>query len=423
MGNTNGWHPWPTNSCSDVFRVLVTAGGEPSAFAAKTATSTIPHVFLTGLDPVQQGLVAAYNRPGGNSTGASGADPDDQFKRLGLLRALLPNGSRVAPPAMRRREFIAGLGGAAAMPLAVRAQQPKVARIGFLGLVSPASHAPRLAMLRAGLRDLGWIEGKNLRIEFRWAEGNYDRLPDLAQELVRLNIDVLVTHGAAGALAAKRATSTIPIVITAVGDMLALGLVASLSRPGGNITGLSLFAAELTAKRLELVKEAVPSLTKAAVLLNPDNASTPNVLQAIEATARLLNVAVQPFEVRRSSDFERVFANMADQQVGAIVVHEDTVLNANVSALAVHAAARRLPLSGFPELVRAGGLIAYGIDFPATDYRAAAFVDKILKGTSAADLPIERSTKFNVIVNIQTAKALGITVPPSLLARADEVIE
>ena len=324
---------------------------------------------------------------------------------------------------MRRRDFIAAVGGAATLPLVARAQQAKVARIGFLGLVSPASHAPRLAMLRAGLRDLGWIEGKNLRIEFRWAEGNYDRLPDLAQELVRLNIDVLVTHGAAGSLAAKRATSTIPIVITAVGDMLALGLVASLSRPGGNITGLSLFVAELTAKRLELVKEAVPSLTKAAVLLNPDNASTPNVLREIEATARLLKVAVQPFEVRRSSDFERVFANMADQQVGAIVVHEDTVLNANVSALAVHAAARRLPLSGFPELVRAGGLIAYGIDFPATDYRAAAFVDKILKGTSAADLPIERSTKFNVIVNIQTAKALGITVPPSLLARADEVIE
>ena len=195
------------------------------------------------------------------------------------------------------------MGGAATLPLVARAQQAKVARIGFLGLVSPASHAPRLAMLRAGLRDLGWIEGKNLRIEFRWAEGNYDRLPDLALELVRLNIDVLVTHGAAGSLAAKRATSTIPIVITAVGDMLALGLVASLSRPGGNITGLSLFVAELTAKRLELVKEAVPSLTKAAVLLNPDNASTPNVLQEIEATARLLNVAVQPFEVRRSSDF------------------------------------------------------------------------------------------------------------------------
>ena len=169
---------------------------------------------------------------------------------------------------MRRREFIKLLGGAAvAWPSATHAQQPKVARIGFLGLVSPASHAPRVAALRAGLRDLGWIEGKNIHIEFRWAEGNYDRLPILAQELIRLNIDALITHGAAGSLAAKGATSTIPIVITAVGDMLALGLVTSLSRPGGNITGLSLFVAELTAKRLEPIKEAVPSLTKAAVLL------------------------------------------------------------------------------------------------------------------------------------------------------------
>ena len=325
---------------------------------------------------------------------------------------------------MKRRNFLGVLGGAAlALPIGARAQQPKAARIGFFGLVSPTSHAPRVSALRAGLRDLGWVEGKNINIEFRWAEGNYDRLPDLAQELVRLNIDVLVTHGAAGALAAKKATSTIPIVVTAVGDMLELGLAASLSRPGGNITGLSVFVAELSAKRLELIKKAVPSLTKAAVLLNPDNASTPNVLREIEATARLLNVAVQSFEARRSSDFERVFAGMADQQVGAIVVHEDTMLSANVSALAIHAAVKRLPSSGFPEFVQAGGLIGYGIDFSATDYRAAAFVDKVLKGANPATLPIERSTKFNVIVNLQTAKALGITVPPALLARADEVIE
>jgi putative tryptophan/tyrosine transport system substrate-binding protein len=309
------------------------------------------------------------------------------------------------------------------MPLAARAQQPKVARVGFLGLVSPSSHAPRMASFRTGLRELGWIEGKNLQIEFRWAEGNYERLPALAQELVRLNVDVLVTHGAAGSLAAKGATSTIPIVITAAGDLIALGLAESLSQPGGNITGLSLFAAELTAKRLELVKEAVPTLAKAGVLVNPDNGSTPKVLHETETTARLLNVAVEPFEVRRSSDFERVFAKMVDRQVGAIVVHEDTVLNANVNAIAVYAAVKRLPSSGFPELVRAGGLIAYGINFPDTDYRAAAYVDKILKGATPRTLPIERSTKFNVILNLQTAKALGLTVPPSLLARADEVIE
>jgi putative ABC transport system substrate-binding protein len=317
---------------------------------------------------------------------------------------------------VKRREFITLLGGAAALPLATHAQPAKTARIGFLGLVSVSSHASRVAALRAGLRDLGWIEGRNLFIEFRWAEGHYDRLPALAEELLRLNIDVLVTHGAAGALAAKKATLTIPIVITAVGDMLALGLISSLSRPGGNITGLSLFAAELTAKRLELVKEAVPSVTRVAILLNPGNASTQFVLSETE-------VELRAFEARHPADFAQVFAAMADQQVGALVIHEDTMLNANVNSLAVFAAVRRLPSSGFPEFVRAGGLLAYGINFPDTDYRAAAFVDKILKGAKAGDLPVERSTKFNLIVNLQTARALGLDLPPTLLARADEVIE
>ncbi len=326
--------------------------------------------------------------------------------------------------AVRRRDFIKVIAGSAAgWPLVAHAQQAKVARVGFLSLGSASSHAARSAAFRAGLRELGWIEGRNIVIESRWAEGNYDRLPGMADELVRLKVDVLVTHGAAGSLAAKRATSTIPIVITAAGDLVEFGLAESLSRPGGNITGLSLFVAELMAKRLELVKEAVPDLVKAAVLLNPDNASTPKILQEIDATARSLNVGVEPFEARRSSDIERAFAQMADQRVGAVVVHEDTVLNANGSAIAVYAAVKRLPSSGFPELVRAGGLIAYGINFLDTDYRAAAFVDKILKGASPRTLPIERSTKFNIIVNFQTAKALGLALPSSLLARADEVIE
>ena len=324
----------------------------------------------------------------------------------------------------RRRAFISLLGGAAvAWPLVARAQPAKGARIGFLGLVSSSSHASRLAAFRAGLRDLGWIEGRNLVVEFRWAEGNYDRLPALAEELLRLNIDVLVTHGAAGALAAKKATSTIPIVITAVGDMLALGLVSSLARPGGNVTGLSLFAAELTAKRLELIKEAVPSVTRVAILLNPGNASTQFVLSETEATAKGAGVELRAFEARQPSDFSRVFAAMADQQVGALVIHEDTLLNANANALAIFAAVRRLPSSGFPEFVRAGGLLAYGINFPDTDYRAAAFVDKILKGAKAADLPVERSTKFNLTINLQTARALGLDLPATVLARADEVIE
>jgi putative ABC transport system substrate-binding protein len=205
--------------------------------------------------------------------------------------------------------------------------------------------------------------------------------------------------------------------------MLALGLVSSLARPGGNITGSSLFVAEHTAKRLELIKEAVPSLTRVAVLLNPANASTQIVLSETEATAKASNVELRAFEARQPSDFDRVFAAMADQQVGALVVHEDTMLNANANALAVFSAARRLPSCGFPEFVRSGGLLAYGINFADMDYRAAAFIDKILKGAKPGNLPVERSTKFNVIVNLQTAKALGIRLPTSILLRADEVIE
>jgi putative tryptophan/tyrosine transport system substrate-binding protein len=325
---------------------------------------------------------------------------------------------------VRRREFITLVGGAAAgWPLAARAQQTKVARIGFLGVDSASSHAARLAALRAGLRDLGWLEGTNLLIEYRWAEGNYERLRGLADELVQLKVDVLVTHATPGALAAKSATSTIPIVLAAVGDILALGLVSSLRVPGGNITGLSIFTPELTAKRLQLLKEVVPSLSKAAFLINPDNPLTQPVLQEIEPAAKALNVAVQTFEARRPSDFGKVFATMKDQGAAAFLLYEDSIMIANSNALAVLAAVNRLPSCGFPEFARAGGLIALGINFPDMDYRAAAFIDKILKGAKPGELPIERPTKFNIIINLQTAKALGITMPPTLLISADEVIE
>jgi len=325
---------------------------------------------------------------------------------------------------VRRREFITLVGGAAAgWPLAARAQQTKVARIGFLGSVSASSHASRLAAFQAGLRDLGWLEGTNLFIEYRWAEGNYERLRGLADELVQLKVDILVTHATPAALAAKSATSTIPIVLTAVGDILGLGLVSSLRLPGGNITGLSFFVPELTAKRLELLKEAVPSLTKAALLLNPDNSLNRLLPQEIEPTAKALNIALQTFEARRPSEFSQVFTTMIDQKVAALLLNEDTMFNANSNALAVLAAVNRLPSSGFPEFARAGGLIAYGVNLSDMDYRAAAFVDKILKGAKPGELPIERPTKFNIIINLQTAKALGITMPPTLLIRADEVIE
>ena len=325
---------------------------------------------------------------------------------------------------MRRREFITLVGGAATVwPLAARAQQTKVARIGFLGVDSASGHAARLAALRAGLRDLGWVEGTNLLVEYRWAEGNYERLRGLADELVQLKVDVLVTHATPGALAAKSATSTIPIVLTAVGDILALGLVSSLRVPGGNITGLSTFVPDLTAKRLELLKEAVPSLTKAALLVNPDNPMSQPVPREVEPTAKALNITLQIFEARRPSEFGQVFATMIDQKVAALLLNEDTMFNANSNALAVLAAVNRLPSCGFPEFARAGGLIALGINFTDMDYRAATFIDKILKGAKPGELPIERSTKFNTIINLQTAKALGITMPPTLLIRADEVIE
>jgi putative tryptophan/tyrosine transport system substrate-binding protein len=331
---------------------------------------------------------------------------------------------------IRRRKFITLLGGAAAAscaawPLVARAQpQAKLARIGYLGLVSASWHAPRVSAFRGGLRSLGYVEGKDIAIEFRWAEGQYDRLPALAAELVRLNVDVIVTHAAPGAFAAKRATSTIPIVITAIADLLALGLVESLARPGGNLTGLSFFNAELTGKRLELLKELVPSLGKAAVLLNASNpAGKQLMLDVLEPVAKALQVELLPFAVRGPGDFEQVFAAMADQQVGAAVLHEDPVLNANSKAIVDIVARRRLPTCGFPEFVAAGGLMAYGISFPEMDRRAAVFVDKILKGAKPAELPVERATKFTTIVNLRTARAMGIEIPTSILLRADEVIE
>jgi putative ABC transport system substrate-binding protein len=229
------------------------------------------------------------------------------------------------------------------------------------------------------------MEGSNVIIEYRWAEGHYDRLPALANELVRLNIDVLLTHATPGAIAAKNASATIPIVITAIDDMLALGLVSSLSHPGGNITGLSIFGSELMAKRLELLKEAVPPLVRAALLLNPDNASSGKALKETMNAAQVLHIELLPLYARESSDFEQALKSAVDQNVGAIVVQEDTMLTANAKLFARLTIEHRLPSGGFPEFARAGCLIGNGINFPDTDYRAAAFVDKILKGAKPGD--------------------------------------
>jgi putative tryptophan/tyrosine transport system substrate-binding protein len=326
---------------------------------------------------------------------------------------------------VKRREFITLLGGAAvAWPVAARAQQTaKVARIGILGLASEAAVAPYVDAVRAGLRDHGYIEGKNLIIEYRFGDGNYGRLPALAAQLVHLNVDVLVTFAAPGTQAAKSATKTIPIVMAVTADAVGTGLIASLAQPGGNVTGTTVLNPELMAKRLELLKELVPTMTQAAVLLNPDNAANGPVRQAMETTAKALNVGLHPFELRGSGEIESVFAAMVDEKIDALVVHDDQVLIGNAKTIATLAARQNLASCGFLEFAAAGGLSAYGVNFVELCHRAAYFVDRILKGTPPGDLPVEQPTKFGLVINLKTARALGITISPTLLALADEVVE
>jgi ABC-type uncharacterized transport system substrate-binding protein len=274
---------------------------------------------------------------------------------------------------------------------------------------------------RAGLRDLGYVEGKNLHIEFRFTEGDEDRIPGLVAELVALNVEVIVTY-ATGVYAALRATARIPIVFAATGDVVAMGLVASLAHPGGNVTGLTFFLPELMAKRLELLKEVVPSMTRAGVLL-PRSLSNPNVLEMMGATAKALKVRLQPIEVRKPSEFESAFSAWADEQIGGFVMSDHALFGLNAHAIVALAAKRRLPSIGALELPASGGLMGYGVNFPDMFRRAAAFVDKILKGEKPGDIPVEQATKFKSVRNLKTAKALGLTVPLTLQVTADEVIE
>jgi putative ABC transport system substrate-binding protein len=317
------------------------------------------------------------------------------------------------------------MAGALAVPLAIEAQQvEKVYRIGYLGNASASGQAKRVESLRAALRDLGYVEGKNIVIELRWAEGKLERLPDLAAELVRLKVDVLVTAGTPGALAAKQATTTIPIVMVGIGDAVATGVVASLARPGGNITGSTDSVPELMAKLLELLKETMPRTRRVAVLVNPDNLQMGSpTFKAMERTAGSLKVELEKFESRGPSEFASAFSRMAKSRVDAVVVLSDVLFNYNVAALADLATKKRLPSAGVQALAEAGGLIGFGLNLPDGDRRAAYFVDKILKGVKPADLPIQQPTKFELVINLKTAKALGLTIPPSLLARADQVIE
>ena len=326
---------------------------------------------------------------------------------------------------MDRRAFISTLtGGLLAAPLAAEGQQVgRVWRIGFLGAATPSVWASRVEGLRGGLRDLGYVEGKNIVIEFRWANGMYDRLPDLAAELTRLKIDVLVTAGTPGVLSAKRATTTIPIVMAASGDAVATGLVASLARPGGNITGSTSFSQQLHAKRLELLKEAMPNLGLVGVLFNPRNPAFTTDLQEMEPAARSMKVRLQRFESQGPNEFAGAFAAMTRSHVDAVVIQEDGMLNDNTRAIADLAAQQRLSSIGLKEFADAGGLMGYGVDRIELFRRAAYFVDRILKGAKPADLPVEQPSKFDLAINLKAAKALGLTIPASLLQRADQVIE
>jgi putative ABC transport system substrate-binding protein len=306
-----------------------------------------------------------------------------------------------------------------------QAQQPtKIPRIGFLGTASPSTISARIEAFRQGLRELGYVEGKSIVIEYRWAEGKFDRLPALAAELVRLKLDVIVTTGSTSTRAAKEATNTIPIVMTQDTDPVGLGYVASLARPGGNITGLSTLAPEVSGKRLELLKEIIPKLSRVAVLgisTRPGNAQS---LKEVELAAGAFKVQVQYLDVLDVKDIETAFRATTKGHAEAILVLQGPLFISHRIQIVDLAAKSRLPATyNVPDFVHAGGLMSYGVSIPDLFRRAAMYVDKILKGAKPADLPVEQPTKFEFIINLKAAKQIGLTIPPNVLARADRVIK
>jgi putative ABC transport system substrate-binding protein len=308
----------------------------------------------------------------------------------------------------------------------VAAQSPeKVPRVGFLGPRTRSNDAGFLDAFLQGLRDLGWVEGKTIVIEYRWAEGKSDRLPDLAAELVRLKVDVILAGSGAVAVAVKNATETIPIVMATAGDPVGLGLVTSLARPGGNVTGLSFsVGTDIVGKWLELLKETVPKARRVAVLSNPANPSQALAIENVIVAARAVGVQLQLLEARGPNQFDNAFAAMARERAEALLVVLDPFFGFHRSRLSALAAKSRIPaMYGSREYAEAGGLMSYGANFRHNFHRSATYVDKILKGAKPADLPIEQPVKFELVINLKTAKLLGLTIPPSLLLRADQVIE
>ena len=328
---------------------------------------------------------------------------------------------------MDRRTFLAGTGAVLlASPLAAEAQQApaKVPRIGFLVGASPADGAPFLEIFRQALRELGYVEGQNITIEYRFAEGRPDRLPAVAAELVRLKVDVIVTSAPPVPQAAKQATRTIPIVFTSAVDPVGAGLVASLARPGGNITGLANMGSEVVGKHLELLKEAAPTVSRVAILQNPNNRIHAPALREAEGAARALGVRLDVLQARTPAGIDAAFAAMHSQRAGGVLVLRDSFFFVQRTQIVALAAKSRLPaMYGFREYAEAGGLMAYHASLFQMWRRAATYVDKILRGAKPADLPVEQPTTFELVINLKTAKALGLTIPPSLLGRADEVIQ
>ena len=322
---------------------------------------------------------------------------------------------------MRRREFITLLGGASAWPLAARAQQPKLPTIGFLG-ATPSTESQRVAAFVQRLRELAWIDGRNLAIEYRWAEGRDERYTEIIAEFIRIKVDVIVTVGTSPTLAAKRATTTIPIVFAAAGDPVGTGRVASLARPGGNVTGLSNQVGDIGGKKLELLREVVPSLRRLAILANVSNPAVALEVGEVQAAARTFGLEVARSEIRRADDIASAFDALKGR-ADALYVCADPLVNTHRISVNSLALAARLPtMHSFRVYVEAGGLMSYGVGLGGYA-RAADYIDKILRGTKPGDIPVEQPTKFDLVINITTAKALGLKIPESLLLRANEVIE
>ena len=326
---------------------------------------------------------------------------------------------------MERRAFIGTMtGGLLAALRAVEGQEPKAAKIGFLlggTLSSPGIH---LEPFKQTLRERGWIEGKNLTLVDRYGAGQHERLPALARELLDLDVDVIVAEGTPPTRAAKQVTTTVPIVMVATGDPVGSGLVSNLARPGGNLTGSSWFFSEINAKRLELLKEAAPHIARVAVVYNPLNPVSEPAVVAIEAAAKTLKIRIQRLAVRAPADFDAVFPVMTRQRVDAVTVLEDGLTNSQSLRVVDVALKGRLPaVFGLSNLVAAGGFMSYGPSRPELWHKAALLTDKILRGAKPGDLPVEQPTKFELVINLKTAKALGLTIPQSVLGRADQIIE